>query len=699
MRQTREFGRFRLMDRVASGGMAEIYRALCTDEFGQPQVVALKLMLPHCNDDRDFIEMMRDEAKITRHLRHLNLARVLEFGQVDGKHYLAIEFIDGRDLRAILRASRERQEYLPVEHVLYLMASVLEGIHSAHIQTDERGRPLQVIHRDISPSNILVPYSGPVKVIDFGIAKAAFSKVRTRIGVVKGKVRYMSPEQSLGKKLDLRTDIFSAGVVLYEALTLRAPFAAPTEPEMIERIRTEDPQLPSSIDPAIPRELDAILARALAKRRSARYQSAAEFAAALHELLQRRYPGYQPVWLGEYVAELFQQVRNDDRRIVDEYLAGGDMREEGATDQLTRLPRPARPSWIRRLLGKLGKSSRDTAARPEADAAPLRVTDPLVATDRSASAHAAGAAGPYPIPVPDWSSSDTPAPSPSSPILIQRAADTEPATATPASPTPYHSPTTERPLPLPAEHPRQPPMPSRTPDAPAVVPSPLRWAQLDFQPGPSAARSPSAGFLPVIAGTGERELVASAQPVPGPLEPDGRTHTPEPETIILISAPNSPVADPSSPPPQGLSHQRVGELPTLPRAAIVPPDPPTPFVDQERAARPELVTGPAPGEADGGFGCLPTRSVESPFPPELLERERVEAPRAISKIALAHEGVALGLAPPAPAPLRPGPPSPFTVVDPAPPPIDEPPADRTAASADESAPTLVVAVGPDEDRG
>ncbi len=375
---TRRFGPFVLMDRIASGGMAEIYRALYTPPDGREQVVALKLILPHYNDDDELIEMLRDEARITRHIHHENLARVIGFGEVRGKHYLAIEYIWGKDLRAVLKRSRQRREYLPVEHVCYVMASALAGLHSAHEQTDDQGRPLHVIHRDVSPSNIVIPYEGPVKVIDFGIAKAAFSKVRTRIGIVKGKVRYMSPEQTEGRKLDPRSDVFSAGTVLYEALTLRLPFSAPTESEMMDLIRYQDPILPSKLDPAIPPELDRILAKAMAKKRSARFQTALEFSLALRELLESKYPGYRPQWLGEYVSELFAQEKAAEEARFRDYersLASLDRSDE--TTDAEKTAAFQRPGLIARLVAWLrrGPQRRSPTSSPAPTPTPQGAAD------------------------------------------------------------------------------------------------------------------------------------------------------------------------------------------------------------------------------------------------------------------------------------------------------------------------------------
>ncbi|MBM4318616.1 MAG: serine/threonine protein kinase [Deltaproteobacteria bacterium] len=616
MRQTRPFGRFRLMDRIASGGMAEVYRALCTDGNGREEIVALKLVLPHYNDDAEFLEMMRDEAKITRHLRHLHLARVLELGEVDGKHYLAIEYIPGKDLRAIIKASRERQEYLPVEHVLQIIACTLEGLHSAHIQTDERGRPLQVIHRDISPSNIIVPFDGPVKVIDFGIAKAAFSKAKTRIGIIKGKVRYMSPEQTEGKKLDPRSDVFSAGVVLYEALTLRVPFQAPSENEIIELIRNEEPALPSQIDPAIPREVDRVVMKALAKRRAARYPTAHQFAQDLRVVLQSSYPSYQPRWLGEYVAELFSETQEQDDKVFEEFRLGGDVRLESATHRLTVAPpaTPPRVALLSRLWGWLtsfgSRRRRDAGASCDGERAPspvqplpgeLPAEQPLA---EQPPVRAAGELGvPHGRPAPDVAEEEEKL------AACSRAI-------------------TEQLLPGPAV----PWWAIASQSAEQVVPSPSAnlLHGLDIHPWSASGVSDQPAPLPPVQAE-EAEL--GRGPVLTSSIPGTRISINSGEQLL-----RKPPMDPSLPLPLDLSRSGFGELPTVPLALILPPEEEDEEQREEAAGDEQalnaLRVASSSTTSEGPFGLLPTQSVNSPLPPELVVQEKVEAPRAISKILL-----------------------------------------------------------------
>jgi len=301
-------------------------------------MVALKVVLPHCNSDQDFLEMMRDEARITSALRHPNIARTFEWGEVGSQHYLAMEYVDGVDLRTILSHCRQRSDHPPVEHILRIAIDACLGLYAAHVALDSSGRPLCVVHRDVSPSNVLVSFLGDVKVCDFGIAKANFSRSRTRAGVVKGKVRYMSPEQTLGKRLDARSDVFAMGVVVYESLTLGAAFAGTSEREMMERIRSADLPPPSTIGPGIPVEVDRVLLRALAKRPEARYQTARALADSLQEVLDDRWPTFERGHLAAFVQGLFADRMERSRNTLSEYEAGERVGRGAATELAAPVP-------------------------------------------------------------------------------------------------------------------------------------------------------------------------------------------------------------------------------------------------------------------------------------------------------------------------------------------------------------------------
>ena len=311
--------------------MAEIYRGLATGADGSVYPVAIKLLLPTHTSDPDFIDMMIDEAKISRLLDHPNIARVYELGVVEETYFLVMEHVDGHDLRSLCRGCRARGVELPTEYAVYCVELALRGLHSAHELQDPEGRPLEVVHRDFSPSNILVSYDGRVKLIDFGIAKANLRRVKTRVGIIKGKVKYMSPEQTVGRKLDRRSDVFAAGVVLHEILTGRLPFEAPNDVAIMEAIRNAPPLPLRCSSPRISTELERILLRALSKARDQRFASAAAFADAIEVYRERHFPRFNADHLGAFVGRMFARERIEHARRYCQF----DLKSEPGDDTLT----------------------------------------------------------------------------------------------------------------------------------------------------------------------------------------------------------------------------------------------------------------------------------------------------------------------------------------------------------------------------
>lgn len=287
-----KLGRYYLLDRIAIGGMAEIFRARTTDTRGVEVLVAVKRVLSQLAEDDEFLQMLVDEAKIATQLDHPNIARVYEFVRTENEYFIAMEYIDGKDLRSIIDRCVSQRYRLKISWIAYIMVSVLDGLHAAHEQKDATGSPLHIVHRDVSPSNILVSYDGAVKLCDFGIAKARLNRVRTRTGVIKGKVRYMSPEQTTGRKLDRRSDIFSAGTVLYELLTQHPPFEAEAELDLLCAVRDARYPAPTSYCPDLPPELVRILGRALTRSRRSRYSTAQAFADDLRQYLYQHHPDF-----------------------------------------------------------------------------------------------------------------------------------------------------------------------------------------------------------------------------------------------------------------------------------------------------------------------------------------------------------------------------------------------------------------------
>jgi serine/threonine-protein kinase len=336
VRRAQQLGRYHLLDRIAFGGMAEIYRAKTFDGSGQPHLVAVKRVLAHLAEDDDFIQMLVDEAKIASVLRHLNIARVYEFARAHGEYFIAMEHVDGKDMRTVLERCRTKKKPIPPEHAAYVAAEVGSALHAAHSAIDGRGRPLRIIHRDVSPSNIICSYAGEVKLCDFGIAKATLSKVTTKTGVIKGKVKYMSPEQALGRKLDHRSDVFSLGSCLYEMLTRIPPFTATNEMDLLIKVRDAKYRPVSELTPGIPPELEAIADKCLTRSRANRYQTAAEAEADLRVFLRKFMPNYSRSHLGRFIRKMFAQEIERELRMLEEYVLDEEVSDDVGESLMSR---------------------------------------------------------------------------------------------------------------------------------------------------------------------------------------------------------------------------------------------------------------------------------------------------------------------------------------------------------------------------
>ncbi|MBN1208846.1 MAG: serine/threonine protein kinase, partial [Myxococcaceae bacterium] len=281
-----QLGKYQLVRKLATGGMAEVFLAKAVGPGGFEKTLVLKRILPHLAEDPAFVEMFLGEAKLAAQLNHPNIVQIFDFGEADGEYFLAMEYIDGPNLRVLVKKARAAGLELPPALCARLIASACEGLAFAHEFTDpETGQPLGLIHRDISPDNILVSRQGAVKVVDFGIAKAAGQSHKTQTGMVKGKLAYMPPEQVRAKALDRRVDVYALGVVLYELLTAQKPYDAPTDASLMQAILFE-PQVPAAQHrPDLPEPLNRILDRALAKDREQRYPDCLALSAELEEFI------------------------------------------------------------------------------------------------------------------------------------------------------------------------------------------------------------------------------------------------------------------------------------------------------------------------------------------------------------------------------------------------------------------------------
>jgi eukaryotic-like serine/threonine-protein kinase len=276
-----QLGKYRLLKLLATGGMGEVFLARQEGPAGFAKTVVIKRMLAHLGRDPKFVEMFLNEARLAAELSHPNIVQIFELGEHAGTYFLAMEFIHGVNLRTLKRRLDERQLEVPAGLAAWICAQALKGLHYAHTLTNEAGASMNIVHRDVSPDNVLVGFNGTVKMVDFGIAKASSSLSTTNAGTVKGKYAYMSPEQLSGQKADPRTDVYAMGVVLYELITGGRPFQGPSEGALVRSILQDTPRPPRETRPALAPELEELTLRAIARNPQERFPSAESMATAL----------------------------------------------------------------------------------------------------------------------------------------------------------------------------------------------------------------------------------------------------------------------------------------------------------------------------------------------------------------------------------------------------------------------------------
>jgi serine/threonine-protein kinase len=315
----KKFGKYFLLDRIGEGGMAEIFRARMATPDSQGRFIVIKRIQGAYSNNQEFVQMFQAEVQVTMRFSHPNIVQLYESGEEGGQHYIAMELVEGRNLRQVLSKISQRQERIPIPASCFIIEQSAAGLNYAHNFKDRiTGEPLNLVHRDVSPQNILVSYDGNIKVIDFGIAKAATNGEATRAGVIKGKLSYLSPEQVMGEVLDGRSDIFALGIVLWELLTGKRLFVADGDNEfqvlkMIESCNTFV-KPPSHYNPEIPKELDAIVMQALARDTKKRFQNGEEMGRALRKLLAVQYSDFGPSDLSIFVKKLFHDLIVEDRK-------------------------------------------------------------------------------------------------------------------------------------------------------------------------------------------------------------------------------------------------------------------------------------------------------------------------------------------------------------------------------------------------
>ncbi|MBL9013419.1 MAG: protein kinase [Myxococcales bacterium] len=358
MRQPVPFGKYLLLDRISVGGMAEVFKAKSYGVEGFEKIIAIKRILPTMGEDRDFIKMFIDEAKIAGQLAHANICQIFELGRIDGSHFIAMEYIWGKDLLQIQNRVRKQKQVMPVPMACFVIAKVLEGLDYAHRKRDPLGRPLEIVHRDCSPQNVLVSYEGEVKVIDFGIAKATSRNSRTMAGVLKGKFGYMSPEQVRGLPLDRRSDIFALGTMLYECLTGERLFQGETDFSTLEKVRNVDIRNPRDLNPNIPEAIERVILKALAKDVDDRYQWCSEMLADLQQYLMGQDVVFTAKSLSGWLKEVFAGEIDKERQLLEQYkrvgrdgLIAGVPSAEAKLDVVEHLGEAGQPEGDATMLG------------------------------------------------------------------------------------------------------------------------------------------------------------------------------------------------------------------------------------------------------------------------------------------------------------------------------------------------------------
>lgn len=463
--QSVTFGGYQLLERLAMGGMAEVFLAR---PEGQERFVAIKRILPNIAADDDFIAMFIDEAKIAGQLTHPNIAQILDIGKISSSYFIAMEYVSGHDLRALWDRVRDganepgATKGLPIPVACHIVKKLAEGLDHAHRKRDGKGRPLGIIHRDVSPQNVLISYDGDLKIIDFGIAKAANRIVKTQTGILKGKFAYMAPEQARGEPIDHRSDVFAIGVVLYELLTGERAFKADTDFVLLEKVRRVDITPARDLRPDLPRELERIMMKALGREAGERYAWASVLAGDLDRFMSDQGLTTSRDELGAFVRRLFRSEHAEEHRRLSIFARRAD-KEPGAN--IVRGSVSAKNERARRLSAEgpapepteVGLAEQSTAVAPER--LPGLVADPPVDTrklGRRRHSQEQKVLAPEPPPprdhdAPDALPSSSRAPSTAvGPTL--KSIDTPPSTGSHRRPRP---PSSQEPPPLPSSEPPQ----------------------------------------------------------------------------------------------------------------------------------------------------------------------------------------------------------------------------------------------------
>jgi len=376
MKRPTTFGKYLLLERVNVGGMAEVFIAKAFGVEGFERFLAIKKILPTMAEDQEFITMFIDEARVSVQLNHANIVHIHELGKYEETYYIAMEYVAGRDLRTILERYRRRKEIMPTAQAVYVSSKMCEGLDYAHRKKDARGQDLSIIHRDVSPQNILVSYEGDVKVIDFGIAKAANRAQKTQAGILKGKFGYMSPEQVRGMPIDRRSDIFAVGVILYEMLTGEKLFVGESDFSTLEKVRNAEVPLPRQFNPNIPAGLEKVVLKALAREPEERYQWASDLQEDLMKFLLAGDAIYSGKHLSSFMKEAFAEDMLREAEKMERY-AGIEKPDQLESSGASPAPTPpAKPQRKPSMVTPVGPQPPPPVSRAEKLAPPPLVPPP-----------------------------------------------------------------------------------------------------------------------------------------------------------------------------------------------------------------------------------------------------------------------------------------------------------------------------------
>ncbi len=399
MKNPVKFGKYYLLDRISVGGMAEVFKAKSFGEAGFERLVAVKRILPSIAEDNEFIAMFVDEAKLAVQLTHPNIAQIFELGKVGDAYFIALEYVAGKDMRAIFDRTRRGNQPIPMPMACYVVMKLCEGLDYAHNKKDAAGRALELVHRDVSPQNIIVSYDGDVKLIDFGIAKAASKSSKTQAGILKGKFGYMSPEQVRGLQVDRRSDVFAVGICLYELLTGERLFVGESDFSTLEKVRNVEIMPPSTYNRKIPEELEAIVLRALAKHPEDRYRTAMDLHDDLQSFMYTSGNFFARKDLSAYVHKIFsEEISREAQR--DEEFRRFDSRRANDLEALesAAAPAPAHPVSVGRGAPPLPPAARASAPPPPPPPGPRSNRSTVMGVGSSGVSAAAAAARPTPAP-------------------------------------------------------------------------------------------------------------------------------------------------------------------------------------------------------------------------------------------------------------------------------------------------------------